>query len=40
MAKLTGLWYDKKPTSLQSNGMTAIPKNSNKNYQGNGALGN
>ena len=40
MAKLTVLWFDKKPTSLQSNGMTAIPKNSNKNYQGNGALGN
>ena len=26
MAKLTVLWYDKKPTSLQSNGMAAIPK--------------
>ena len=26
MAKLSVLWYDKKPTSLQSNGMTAIPK--------------
>ena len=26
-AKLTVLWYDKKPTSLQSNGMAAIPKN-------------
>ena len=26
MVKLTSLWYDKKPTSLQSNGMAAIPK--------------
>ena len=25
-AKLTVLWYDKKPTSLQRNGMAAIPK--------------
>ena len=25
-AKLTVMWYDKKPTSLQSNGMAAIPK--------------
>ena len=25
-AKLTFLWYNKKPTSLQSNGMAAIPK--------------
>ena len=26
MAKLTALWYDKKPTSLQMKGMAAIPK--------------
>ena len=25
-AKLTFLWYNKKPTSLQRNGMAAIPK--------------
>ena len=25
-AKLLALWYDIKPTSLQSNGMDAIPK--------------
>ena len=27
-AKLTFLWYDKKTTSLESNGMAAIPKTS------------
>ena len=28
--KLTVLWYDKKPSSLESNDMAAIPKNYNK----------
>ena len=32
-AKLTFLWYDKKPTSLQRNGMAAISKNVLKSFQ-------